>query len=199
MSSDGTAYITGDASSQDFPLVQPLQVYNPGVSPFVAAVDPTGSRLLYSSYFGATDGSNDPSFIGDGAAIAVDGAGRAYVTGWTSVKDFRIANAVQPALRGDRNAFVSRIAFKPRLMAPSTWTPGQDLPLHGMDFTPNSLYQIFTDSCPNNACQDGLSSQTGTFDRLCDTSNTPPGTTLHFWATGPTSGTRTDDVSVASQ
>ena len=44
-----------------------------------------------------------------GWAIAVDGAGNAYLTGWTTSSDFPTRQALQPDLRG-LNAFVTKIA-----------------------------------------------------------------------------------------
>lgn len=80
----GNAYITGATTSDesDFPVtVGPDLTYN-GYEPdyyqdgFVAKVNPSGSGLVYAGYIGglARDSGN---------AIAVDGAGNAYVTGWT--------------------------------------------------------------------------------------------------------------------
>jgi hypothetical protein len=110
-------------------------------------------------------------FNGVANAIVVDGAGRAFLTGRTSARDFPTVVPLQPTLKGQWNVFVSKIVLKPRLMAPDTWTPGQDVPLRGLDFTPNALSQIYSDSCPIDDCLDGMSSRTGTFDRVSVTSN----------------------------
>jgi len=81
----GNAYVTGTTTStqQTFPVtVGPDPTFNGGgtVAPrdtFVAKVDPQGTALVYCGYIG---GGGDE--IGSG--IAVDAAGNAYVTGWTS-------------------------------------------------------------------------------------------------------------------
>jgi hypothetical protein len=73
--SAGDAYVTGYTYSTDFPTSNPLQPTNRGGSDaFVAALDPTGATLLYSTYLGGSleDGGN---------GVAVDSAGNAYVTG----------------------------------------------------------------------------------------------------------------------
>ena len=71
----GNAYVTGLTHSTDFPTANPLQSTNHGgYDAFVAALDPTGSMLLYSTYLG---GNRDD--VGNG--IAVDRAGNAYLTG----------------------------------------------------------------------------------------------------------------------
>jgi len=62
-------------------------------------IDPV---LAYSTYLG---GSNNDR--GDG--IAVDGAGAAYITGFTASADFPTANPLQPRYGGGTDAFVAKI------------------------------------------------------------------------------------------
>ena len=82
---------------------------------FVTQLNDTGSALVYSTYLGGN--GND---VGDG--IAVDAAGNAYLTGWTSIEPldsvsrFPIVNAFQPIYGGQggatpaaANAFVSKL------------------------------------------------------------------------------------------
>ena len=78
--SAGNVLVTGWTRSLDFPVFRAAQsVLNGGVSPyrwdaFVAKLDPTGSKLIYSTYLGGPDD--------DGAyGLAVDASGNAYVTG----------------------------------------------------------------------------------------------------------------------
>jgi uncharacterized protein (TIGR03437 family) len=78
--SAGNVLVTGWTRSANFPLLHPFQgTLNNGASAgrfdaFVAKLDPTGSKLLYSTFLGS-DGD-------DGASgIAVDAAGNAYITG----------------------------------------------------------------------------------------------------------------------
>jgi len=78
----GDAYVTGRTGSPNFPTT-------PGAfsttcnyyDAFVTKLNPSGSALLYSTFLG---GSNNDS----GRAIAVDGAGDAYVTGFTPSTNF---------------------------------------------------------------------------------------------------------------
>ena len=49
---------------------------------FVSKLDSTGSSLVYSTYLTGSSGAT-------GTAIAVDGSGNAYVTGYTSSDNFR--------------------------------------------------------------------------------------------------------------
>jgi hypothetical protein len=65
--------------------------------------NPQSSDLLYSTFLG---GSNDDR----GYAIAVDGAGSAYVTGYTRSSDFpTTAGAFDTSHNGDRDAFVVKV------------------------------------------------------------------------------------------
>ena len=106
--SNGYAYITGFTVSVDFPTTRgTIQTYNgSGREPFVAALNTTGSQLVYSTYLG---GSN-----GDGAyAIAVDPASNAYVTGYTNSVDFPVTNGAartELASGASEDAFIARIA-----------------------------------------------------------------------------------------
>lgn len=69
----GNAYITGSASSTNFPTTAgAFQTTCCGA--FVAKINPSGSTLLYSTYLAN----------GISSGIAVDASGNAYVTGWTS-------------------------------------------------------------------------------------------------------------------
>ena len=75
----GSAYVTGDTGSTDFPTTPGAfdTSYNGGdCDAFVVKLNPAGSGLAYATFLG---GSGDD----DGYGIAVDGAGSAYVTGDT--------------------------------------------------------------------------------------------------------------------
>jgi Beta-propeller repeat/Putative binding domain, N-terminal len=89
--SAGSAYVTGVTQSTDFPV---LNAYQPNLSGandiFITKVSPSGSSLDYSTYLGG-----DITEVG--LAIAVDAAGKAYITGDTqSDGTYPIANATQP-------------------------------------------------------------------------------------------------------
>jgi hypothetical protein len=72
---------------------------------FVSKINPAGSALVFSTYFG---GSGDGEEKGTG--IAVDALGNIYLTGWTPSNDFPTANAAQAAYGGGpSDAFVAKI------------------------------------------------------------------------------------------
>ena len=111
--SAGSAYLTGSTRSPDFPTATPLQIGNDGCTTvnntvtcssdvFVTKVSPAGTDLVYSTYLG---GSNADI----GQAIAVDGAGNAYITGYTFSANFPIQSAFQSALAGGADAFLTEL------------------------------------------------------------------------------------------
>jgi hypothetical protein len=108
----GRAYITGTATSTDFPMKDAFQTLNREQvfgTAFVAELDATGDALVYSSYLGGSGGAQD----GDqGNGIAVDKNGNAYVTGGTSSTDFPVQKAFQGTFNGFEDAFVTKISAK---------------------------------------------------------------------------------------
>jgi uncharacterized protein (TIGR03437 family) len=94
----GDVYVTGYTQSTNFPVVDAIQSASSTTAGtgFVTKLNPAGSQLIYSTYFGG-------SVVGDGTttrpyAIAVDGSGNAYVTGFTNSPKFpATAGAYQTA------------------------------------------------------------------------------------------------------
>jgi hypothetical protein len=100
----GNVYITGDTQSTNFPIVSPLQATNAGgTDTFVAKFNPTGSRLVYSTYLGGRWSEG----VTDGA---VDASGDVYITGQTPSPDFPMNNPAQSGHGGgSSDAFVAKI------------------------------------------------------------------------------------------
>jgi hypothetical protein len=100
----GDAYIVGSTSSANFPTT--ANVFQPtfggNTDAFVAKLDPSGSKLLYSTFLGGSD-------IDYGLALAVDQYGNAFVTGSTQSTDFPTANPIQFGNSGNGDAFVAEI------------------------------------------------------------------------------------------
>jgi hypothetical protein len=96
----GNAYVAGFTSSSDFPTVAPLQAtnhaaVNQGSNAFLVKLNAAGNALVYSTYLGGS-GIQGALTTGDSAAaIAVDEAGDAYVTGVTMSRDFPTENPFQ--------------------------------------------------------------------------------------------------------
>jgi uncharacterized protein (TIGR03437 family) len=89
--STGAAYVTGIVTSDDFPLagaIDPKLASHAVDDLFISKLNPAGSALVYSTYYGG--GSADDPY-----AIAVDQAGNAYITGRTNSSDFPLVNPIQ--------------------------------------------------------------------------------------------------------
>jgi len=126
--SSGNAYVTGSTQSHDFPTVNPLQIGNDGCSTvsgsvscssdvFVAKVNPSGTDLVYSTYLGGSGGDS-------GRAIAIDGSGNVYVSGYTSSSDFPTQNALQSSNGGGSDAFVVELNATGSALVFSTYFGG---------------------------------------------------------------------------
>jgi Ca2+-binding RTX toxin-like protein len=114
----GSIYVAGQTLSTDFPTAQPLQpTRGGGYDGFVAKLSPDGSALVYSTYLGGA--ANDALL-----AHVVDGAGRSYVAGVTSSRNFPTANPVQPTLRGFEDVFVSALSADGSALVYSTYLGG---------------------------------------------------------------------------
>ncbi len=121
--SAGNAYITGDAGPLRFPTTAgAFQTVPTGYDAFVTKLNPTGSALVYSARFGG----NLDDFS---RAIALDGNGNAYITGWTvcrtTICTFPTVNAFQPNFAGGNNdAFVTKIDSSGSSLVYSTYLGG---------------------------------------------------------------------------
>jgi hypothetical protein len=115
----GNAYITGDTSSTNFPVESPLQKSMGGLfDAFAVKLSPDGSKLLYSTYIGGSQGDR-------GNAIALDGAGNAYITGYTYSTDFPVVAPIQTAFSdGNVHCFVSKVNPSGSALAYSTYLGG---------------------------------------------------------------------------
>jgi hypothetical protein len=119
----GNAYTSGSTGSTNFPTVNGYQTVNrvtshiPGYPPnpnaFVSKLSPDGSTLLYSTYFGGTNGE------GSVTAIALDVNGHAYIAGGTASTDLSLLNPFQAGPHNPLgNAFVA--AFDTTRSGPSS-------------------------------------------------------------------------------
>jgi len=114
----GNAYVTGFTQSTNFPTKNPFQAAFGGhADAFVAKLNATGTALVYSTYLGG-------SGYDYGNGIAVDGAGNAFVTGWTSSTDFPTQNPLQGASGGRYDAFVAKLNATGTALVYSTYLGG---------------------------------------------------------------------------
>jgi len=121
--STGNAYVTGEAGPTNFPTTPGAFQTSPmGYDAFVTKLNPAGSALVYSTRFGG----NLDDF---GRGIALDGAGNAYITGWTVCRStsctFPTVNAFQSNYAGGTNdAFVTKIDSSGSALVYSTYLGG---------------------------------------------------------------------------
>ena len=100
---NGNAGVTGVTASSNFPTLSAFQSTRSGTSDdvFVTRISSAGG-LIYSTYLGGTG-------MDQGAAIAVDATGAAYVTGSTRSTNFPIVDALRTTLSGESDAFVTKV------------------------------------------------------------------------------------------
>jgi hypothetical protein len=115
----GKAYVTGYTSSTNFPTENPLAGASAGGQDvFVTKLNAAGNDLIYSTYLG---GSGDDN----GYGIAVDAAGNAYVTGYTSSTNFPTTkNTFQSTYGGNGDAFVTKLNASGNALVYSTYLGG---------------------------------------------------------------------------
>lgn len=100
--SSGNAYVTGETSSENFPVKNAYQdKYNNYSEAFITKLGPTGA-VLYSSYLGG--GLADSAY-----AIAIDSSRNIYVAGKTLSLDFPTRNPYQAARKGGEDAFLTKL------------------------------------------------------------------------------------------
>lgn len=174
----GNAYITGYTGSTNFPMASAMQPTRTGFyNAFVAKLNPTGSQLVYSTYYGGTTGEF-------GSAIAVDSTGNAYVGGVTSSPDFPKTNPIQANYGGSlADAFVAKFNPAGSQIVYSTYLGGNGNDgVTGIAVDGNGSVNLtgvtFSSNFPvANAIQPNFGG--GAFDAFATTIN-PAGTALTF-------------------
>ncbi len=99
LDSNRNLFMTGNTYSPDFPTTPgAFATTFPGSQPsgqtFVTEMNPTGTALVYSTFLGGTTNQYQNYATG----IALDGAGNAVVTGYTSSPTFPLLNPVQSTI-----------------------------------------------------------------------------------------------------
>jgi len=138
----GNAYVTGSASSSDFPTASAFQpMPKGGGDAFVTKIKADGSAFIYSTYLGGTGGDG-------GGGIATDSSGNAYITGGTSSADFPTVNPLQSTLVGSNNAFLTKMNPSGSALVYSTFFGAGDTAADTIAVDPlgNAYVAGFTDS-----------------------------------------------------
>ena len=116
--SSGSAYVTGDTSSANFPVLSGFQATLAGGfwDAFVTKLTAAGA-LSYSTYLGGNG-------IDEGHGISVDSSGAAYIGGWTASTNFPMQSPIQGSSKGGYDAFVTKIAPGGNSLIYSTYLGG---------------------------------------------------------------------------
>ena len=107
--SDGSAYVIGSEGLGAAYSVNAVQSVSRSNDAFIVKMNPAGTGLAYSTYFGGSNGG------AVGSAIALDSAGNAYVDGYTTASDFPVTSGAPQATKpgGQSNtAFVAKIGVQ---------------------------------------------------------------------------------------
>ena len=117
---DGNAYLAGWTASAGFPLVNPLQSgLNGARDAFLMKVDPSGERVLYSTFLGGADNET-------ATGLAVDARGAVHIVGETSSSDFPVTGgAWSRRMRGPSDAFAAKIAPRGDRLEYATYLGGE--------------------------------------------------------------------------
>jgi len=83
----------------------------------VSKFDPSGQKLIYSTYLGGSD-------FDHAVGVRIDREGAAYLAGITQSADFPVKNAFQPALGGTSNGFVAKLSPSGSSLVFSTYLGG---------------------------------------------------------------------------
>ena len=95
-------YVTGQTSSNNFPVLTPAQpAFGGSFDAFIAKISSAGAKV-YATYLGGTGDDR-------GTGIAVNSAGAAYVTGFTSSTNFPTVTPLQLSNGGGFDAFVAKL------------------------------------------------------------------------------------------
>jgi len=118
VNNSGNAFVTGQTSSMNFPVVNAFQPANAGVvDAFTSKFSTTGQALIYSTYLGG-------SGFDSGGSIAADEGDNPYIVGTTDSTNFPIANAIQATNAGGADAFVAKFNSLGNQLTYSTYLGG---------------------------------------------------------------------------
>ena len=121
--SAGNTYVTGSTYSTNFPTALPFQAHSGGgQDAFVTKIGASGTVLLYSTYLGGSNGM--PTAPEQGAAIAVDAQGYAYVAGTTSSANFPTLNSLFAGPTYGTDAFLTKFDVTGGFLIYSTYIGG---------------------------------------------------------------------------
>lgn len=177
--SSGNAVIAGFAYSGNFPTTAGAFQSTKG-SPngtqdaFVAKLAPAGNSFVYSSFLGGSGGTT-------GNRITIDGAGNAYVTGFTDSSNFPTTSPAQSIFGGVRDAFLTKVNAAGSAKVYSTYLGGSQS---------DTGNDVAVDSS-GNACVAGVTTSANFPVSAGSLQGTNGGGSDGFWARYDAAGQRT--------
>lgn len=118
-------YVVGNTESPDFPMTRPRYGVSGASSGFLTKFDSAGV-VQYSNVFG---GELQDKVTG----LAVDAAGRAYVTGWTTSQEFPVTSGAAQTKPGPSDGFAVSFDEQGEIVY-ATYLPGFSVQLLQMQF-----------------------------------------------------------------
>jgi hypothetical protein len=131
----GNAYVVGTAASRDFPTTP--GTLKPTMLPrtdapnsfwydaFVTKINPTGTALVFSTYFGGRNGNET------GSGVALDAIGNILIAGTTMSADMPTVNAYQSTFGGTDDGFAAKLNPTGSALIFSTYLGGNSTDLGG--------------------------------------------------------------------
>ena len=133
--SAGNAYVVGTAASRDFPTTP--GTIKPALLPrtdapnsfwydaFVTKINPTGTALVFSTYFGGRNGNES------GGGVALDPSGNVLIAGTTMSADLPTVNAYQSTFGGTDDGFAAKLNPTGSAIIFSTYLGGNNTDVGG--------------------------------------------------------------------
>lgn len=142
--SSGNVYIAGYTYSTNFPTQNAFQSSNRGgTDAFITELNPAGTGLVFSTYFGGTG-------LDRALSLALDATGAIYIAGDSKSSDFPTSvNAFQPTYKGQGDAFVTKFTPGATSLVFSTLLGGtgtDQATAIALDGSGNAFVTGFTDS-----------------------------------------------------
>jgi hypothetical protein len=116
----GSVYVVGYTMSSDFPTTPGAydQSYNSGTDAFISKLNPAGSALIFSTYFGGAESEV-------GASMALDRHANTVFCGYSTSTDLpTMPGAYKKANQGYLDAFVAKVDSKGSRLVCSTYLGG---------------------------------------------------------------------------
>ncbi len=172
----GNIYVGGYTNSIDYKIQNAYQENLLGIqNAFITKLDSSGTSLIFSTYLGGK-GQDLTS------ALEIDSENNVYITGNTNSFNFPIKNAVQPALGGKRDIFITEIDSSGTELVFSTYLGGKNDDFGtdiAVDHTQN-IYVVGSTQSNNIPIKNALQSSLLGESNTCIVKLSPNGTSIVF-------------------